>query len=223
MTTALIDLNDCSAQWLAEQDDEALEHAIRAFSTWTPEAVATLDNAFVIRTAAILPRSDALADLESLDDLLADAAQALPEDLAGSERYRHRWGALSEAIRYRYYAIQQNPVKNLQGYKWVEEILAYLGERSGTAVPLAELLESVKDKTGNPIKPANLSRVLNVMEDNLLITRERSGKNKLVRLGEKAAGVQVEKPRSPSPPEPDAANDGEFGGAARVFRFAQHS
>lgn len=187
MTFPFIDLANCSAQWLAEQDDAALEEAIYACTSWTPAVAGVLDNAFIMRTALLMPRSDAADDLKSLDELLGWADHALPESLAEREIFRARWRALSETVRYRFYAIQQNPVKNLVGYKWVSEIIGYLTQRHPQATPLAELLENVCDAGGAPIKPANLTRVLNVMEDNLLVTRERSGKEKRVRLGEKAA------------------------------------
>ncbi|MFA7242765.1 MAG: hypothetical protein WC091_21880 [Sulfuricellaceae bacterium] len=191
MSASPIDLANCSAQWLAEQDDAALEQAILACATWTPAIAAVLDNAFIMRTALLMPRSDAVNDLKSLDDLLGWADQTLPESLKEREIFRARWRALSETVRYRFYAIQQNPVKNLAGYKWVSEIIGYLGRCHPKSAPLAELLEQVCDADGEPIKPANLTRVLNIMEDNLLVARERSGKEKRVRLGEKAAHVIV--------------------------------
>lgn len=186
MNTSPIDLANCSAQWLTEQGDDALEQAIQACEMWTPAIAAVLDNAFVMRTALLMPRSDAVNDLKSLDDLLGWADQTLPESLKEREIFRARWRALSETVRYRFYAIQQNSVKNLEGYKWVKEITDYLSQRHPEAVPLTELLENVRDVSGETIKAANLTRVLNVMEDNLLVTRERSGKEKWVRLGEKA-------------------------------------
>lgn len=186
MNIPAIDLANCSAQWLTEQDDAALEQAIHACPAWTHAIAAVLDNAFVMRTALLMPRSGAVNDLKSLDDLLGWADETLPESLIERGNFRARWRALSETVRYRYYAIQQNSVKNLEGYKWVKEITDYLSRRHPEAVPLAELLERVRDAGGETIKPANLTRVLNVMEDNLLVTRERSGKEKRVRLGEKA-------------------------------------
>lgn len=191
MNAFTIDLANCSAQWLTEQDDAALEEAIHACTSWTPAIAGVLDNAFIMRAALLMPRSDAADDLKSLDELLGWADQTLPDDLAERENFRARWRALSEAVRYRFYAIQQNPVKNLGGYKWVTEITGYLSRRHPQPVPLAELLEKVCDAGGETIKPANLTRVLNVMEDNLLVTRERSGKEKRVRLGEKAANIIV--------------------------------
>lgn len=191
MNTFTIDLANCSAQWLTEQDDAALEEAIHACTLWTPAIAGVLDNVFIMRTALLMPRSDAVDDLKSLDDLLGWTDQTLPETLAERENFRARWRALSEAVRYRFYAIQQNPVKNLEGYKWVTEITGYLTQRHPQPVPLAELLEKVCDAGGEAIKPANLTRVLNIMEDNLLVTRERSGKEKQVRLGEKAANMIV--------------------------------
>lgn len=210
MDAPVIDLANCSAQWLAEQDDQELGQAIRAFAAWQPAAAAVLDNAFVMRTASILPRRDALDDLESLDDLIWDASDALPEAMPEREKYRHRWNALSETIRYRFYAIQQNPMKNLEGFKWVPEILTCLGRHHPEPTPLATLVNEVRDAQDNKIKSANLSRVLNVMEDNLLVTRERSGKEKRVRLGEKHV---------PKPPVSHAVTAGKNERCAAGFFF----
>lgn len=177
-----IDLANCSAQWLTEQDDASLEQAILDCREWTPAIAAVLDNAFVMRAAQLMPRREAVNDLQSLDELLGWASQTLPDAMPEAANFRARWRALSETLRHRFYALQQNPAKNLSGFKWVDEITAYLRQRQPQSVPLAELLENVCDSNGDPIKPANLSRVLNIMEDNQIISRERNGKEKLIRL-----------------------------------------
>ena len=223
MSVTPIDLANCSSQWLSEQDDAALEQAIHDCPEWTPAIAAVLDNAFVLRIALLMPRSDAAGDLKSLDELLGWARQTLPGAMPEAENFRSRWRALSEAVHYRFYAIQQNPAKNLASYKWVDEIVAYLKQRQAEPVPLAELLKNVYDTSGTVIKSANLSRVLNVMEDNLLVTRERSGKEKLVRLGANAqvynaATITAQRLARDVGAKPDRQTN--FSGSSILFREA---
>jgi hypothetical protein len=211
-----IDLQNCSAPWLSEQDDEALTSAILTLEALTPAVAAVLDQAFILRIVALMPRADDMVvrELESLDSLMWDAAERTSGS-DGAMAYRDRWDALSRALRYRREALRQsNPLKNLEGFKWVREILEFL-VRNGRSAPLSALKQGLRNDNGESIKDANLSRVLGLMEANLLITRQRMGNEKRVSLGSAAPTGLLSHGNSARP----AANEG-YAGASVFFEGA---
>ena len=169
-------LNHPAHQLVHETDVAALGKALRNLPFIDAATAQTLDQVYGARTlAALRSPSDrqALAELsEHLE--LATTPNRKKQLAALGIPYAARWRAWQELLEILIESLDKladSGLPNLKHVKGLLEILEQQGE-----LPQSELAQ----KLG--LKPANLTRLLNILEANLLIRRQAVGREKQVGL-----------------------------------------
>ncbi|MDX1997306.1 MAG: helix-turn-helix domain-containing protein [Thermoanaerobaculia bacterium] len=137
------------------------------------ELVATID--FVLRhqVARALSRDPGRVDLAELHD---DLARVMPVRL--EERLPEattRWRTLSDLVSTRIGMLDTQEPETARNLLHAEEILTFVAANPGTTQ--AEIGRELG------LKPANLTRILGILEANELIERQAVGREKRVHLG----------------------------------------
>ena len=176
-----MELQQTEAAWLSTRSPHELIGMIRAQKEWPDNAARNLDSAMTAMIGAVLAHSAPdLDELEDYQSLLRSAVQHLPEATNKRERYLARWAGLSDCLRIRAELMVHGSYEAVSHMHHVDEILQAIGAAAGEGLPQGEL----QKKLG--LQPANLTRILNTLENHRVIVRERKGKEKRVRLGPNA-------------------------------------
>ena len=196
-----MDLRLTEPTWLSTRTPSELIALIRAQGEWDEAATRNLDGAVTAMVGTALARSAPdLDELEDFQSLLRAAGQRLPESGNTRERYAARWESLSDCLRIRAELMVHGSYEAVSHMRHVPEIVAALTKAGENGLTQDELRKQFD------LQPANLTRILNTLENHRVVVRERSGKEKRVRLGANAPAPIKAKPvlrgvaRSPHTP-----------------------
>lgn len=182
-----MDLRQTEATWLSTRTPSELIALIRAQGEWDDTAARNLDGAVTAMTGAALARSAPdLDELEDFQSLLRAATQRLPATCAMRDRYAARWESLSDCLRIRAELMVHGSYEAVRHMRHVPEIVGMLAGAGENGLPQDDLRKRLD------LQPANLTRILNTLENHRVVVRERKGKTKQVRRGPNAP--QVERP-----------------------------
>jgi len=188
-----IDLIHCVPEKLAEEAnlDQLLQTA-KSIERWEERHAEVLDYIYRQRLIGLLVRRSSEDDLSALNEHLRRMTH--PRRLEAmqhlSRPYGDRWAAYNDILESRLASLRSGAPQQVIKMAHVEEILDLL--LSGRATKQAEIMQALR------LRPANLTRVLNVMEANELIERRTEGRGKLIRPG---PGIERVRPT----PEMDTA------------------
>ena len=185
MDVRSIDLTRASVEHLIEliaESSEALqeiEGSVGREPGWSGHLDAKLDGVYRTRLRHLFSLRQSVDELSAFAEHLNAVATIL----------RYKAPSFAERVRC-YEAVVNDALEEVEG-DWVgkilqkdhvREVLAKLGEAKNAESPLADIRKSLG------LKPANASRVLNLMQSVGLISRHKIGKSTVVRLS--AAGIQ---------------------------------
>ncbi len=180
-----MDLRQTEATWLSTRTPSELIALIRAQGEWDDAAVRNLDGALTSMVGTALARTAPdLDELEDFQSLLRAAGQRLPASCAMRERYAARWESLSDCLRIRAGLMVHGSYEAVRHMRHVPEILAMLSGARGNGLSQDDLRKRLD------LQPANLTRILNTLENHRVVVRERNGKTKRVRLGQNAPEIE---------------------------------
>ena len=171
-------LNDSPAAIAESARLEDLLKAVRSIAKWEERHAEVLDHTYRHRLVHLI-RSKSAAEgelqelLDHLDRVTHQRRFAALENLG--KRYGSRWLAYMDILDGRL-ALMRSPVsERWLNRKHVRDILNLVPERG--EIPQSRIKEKLD------LRPANLTRVLDIMEANELIERRQDGRENLVRLG----------------------------------------
>lgn len=193
-------LHDDLGRVAREGDRGDIVHAVASVTTWHEELATAIDYLLRQRVVALLreraPVDDLVAEARMIDTILDPARET---EIAAAGRWFDRWrgyeallSGLASALRL------VDPASALEK-SHVQEILHHVAARPDRCIRQRQL----GDDLG--LKPANLTRILQVMEANELIARAAEGNEKLISLGPRApveliaAGADARSRRRRSP------------------------
>lgn len=180
-----MDLRQTEAIWLSTRTPSELIALIRAQGEWDDTAVRNLDGAVTAMVGTALARTAPdLDELEDFQSLLRAAGQRLPASCATREHYAARWESLSDCLRIRAELMVHGSYEAVKHMRHVPEILTKLSGAGENGLPQDDLRKQLD------LQPANLTRILNTLENHRVVVRERNGKTKQVRLGQNAPEVE---------------------------------
>ena len=182
-----MDLRQTEATWLSTRTPSELIALIRAQGEWDDAAARNLDGAVTAMVGAALARSAPdLDELEDFQSLLRAATQRLPVSCTMRDRYAARWESLADCLRIRAELMVHGSYEAVRHMRHVPEIVGMLAGAGENGLPQDDLRKRLD------LQPANLTRILNTLENHRVVVRERKGKTKQVRRGPNAP--QVERP-----------------------------
>ncbi len=173
-----IDLIHCVPEKLAEEANlDQLLQTVKSIEKWEERHAEVLDYVYRQRLIRLLVRRSSEDDLSALNEHLEcmlhprrlEAMQHL------SRPYSDRWAAYKDILESRLASLRSRAPQQVLKMAHVEQILDLL--LSGRASKQADIKEAFR------LRPANLTRVLNIMEANDLIERRTEGREKLIRPG----------------------------------------
>lgn len=173
-----MDLRLTESIWLSTRTPSELIALIRAQAEWDDQAARNLDGAVTAMVGAALARSAPdLDELEDFQSLLRASGQHLPASCTARERHIARWDSLADCLRIRAELMVHGSYEAVSHMRHVPEILQVLA----SAGEHGRLQSNLQEQLG--LQPANLTRILNTLENHRVVVRERKGKEKRVRLG----------------------------------------
>ena len=191
METKTLDLIYCVPVKLAEEAslDQLLQTA-KSIEQWEERHAEVFDYIYRQRLIWMLTRRASVDDLSALNEHLARMLH--PRRLEAmrhlSKPYGERWAVYRDILESRLASLRSSAPKLVLEMAHVRQILELV--RSGRATRQSEIGKALG------LKPANLTRILNVLDANELIERRTEGREKLIRPG---PGID----RIPSAPETD--------------------
>ena len=178
-----IDLSTCIPETLAESADlDDLLDTVRAMESWSDREAEVLDYIYRQRVDKVLRMEEKAEVRDLLDHLDRVTYPRHIKKLQVLEKpYHGRWTGYMDILEDRLIALESPVPRSLLNKAHVRQILEIVaGEAAGS-------LASIRDALG--LRPANLTRILKLMEANDLIVRRTEGRSKRIMLG--PAGRQL--------------------------------
>lgn len=173
-----MDLRETESLWLSTRTPRELIALIRAQTEWDSAAAANLDGGITALVSAVLARQNPdLDDLEEHQSLLRAATRRLPADLADHAACLARWAGLADILHIRANLLNHGSYDAIRHLRHADAIIAAIRAAGKDGLLQSEIQQQLG------LQPANLTRILNLLEDHRVVVRERSGKEKRVRLG----------------------------------------
>lgn len=173
---------------------------LRSAAELAPEHLEAVDYALRNQVVRLLVRA---ADEQELEPAYDALRRMVPiEREAELARWETRWRAFADLLDARLAALVSAQPEAARRFAHAAEILALVGEEPG--LTQAE----VGERLG--LKPANLSRVLGVLEAHELIERRRVGRNKEIQPGRLLPRSASPERREPQVSEAPAAEGWDF-------------
>lgn len=181
---ATIDLHTAIPEVLAEAVSTSYEElwaTVRAIADWDDRQAQVLDHLYRQRLLRLISSREPLAQQQEelrtlIDHLERVTHESRSERLNALEQpYATRWETYRDILTSRLAALESQAPGQVRERHHVERILRTIAE-AGT-IRQQELLETLG------LRPANLTRILNILEANLLIERRTVGREKAISLG----------------------------------------
>ena len=173
-----IDLIHCVPEKLAEEAnlDQLLQTA-KSLKHWEERHAEVLDYIYRHQLIRLLVRKSSVDDLSALNEHLARMRHPrLLEAMQDLDRpYGERWAAYQDILESRLAFLRSAASQQVREMAHVKQILELV--RSGRPMKQADIKEALG------LQPANLTRVLNVMEANELIERRSEGRENTIHPG----------------------------------------
>ena len=176
-----IDIINSSPEVLAETASlDALLEAVRAIEKWDDRHGQVLDHIYRQRLIKLIRTGAPVNDLRALNEHLTRAAHPRRlKQLNNLDRpYGARWTVYQDILESRIAALDSNAPKQLLKRAHVLEILNLLVD--GSVRTQGDIKRELD------LLPANLTRILNMMESNELIERKIAGREKQIVPGPNA-------------------------------------
>lgn len=173
-----IDLVNSVPEDLADRASLAdLLDAVKSVETWTERHAEVLDYCYRRRLAASLSRRSTLEDLREFDRHLAQVTNPIRRNhLDGlGKPYWGRWQAYRDLLEVRIALLRSAAPQRLAAQPRIRDILERVASTPG--LTQANLINKLA--LGKP----NATRILNLMEQNGLIERDKIGRENRLRLG----------------------------------------
>lgn len=178
----MIDFNHCVPEVLAKTASLAdILTAAKAITTWSDRTAEVLDYIYRTRLARLLKNRDYSKDiadelLEFSEHLERITHPGRAKQLNGlTHAYGERWLGYLELLEDRINAVQNSAAENVLERKYVRDILELL--ITDSVNEQAEIRNRLK------LTQPNLTRVLDLMENNELIARRKRGRKNFLELG----------------------------------------